>query len=165
MHAPQVTQPGRDFVSFSDLLAKVGYFLLNWSTLELSLSDAIFEKRPARTKLPAGVSGTFAERLELWRRSASRMSTSKRNGELVGEIAEQASRLRTIRNLIVHGLVGGNSLPEAGPGYIECVVGGYDRPTGEFVRYTVHDLENFAQAADACRRGFRDVDSFNHRLS
>lgn len=39
-----------------------------------------------------------------------------------------------------------------------------DRPTGETVTYTANDLDHFAEALDACRRGFRSLDHFNYRL-
>lgn len=161
MRAPYDGRPERPFVPFSDLMSKVGYFLFHWSNLERALSEAIREARGASGS--SRVVGAFSERLELWRDLAIQ-SSAKGKSDLVGEIARQAACLRRIRNYIVHGLKGGDSMPATGQGYVECAIGGYDNPTGGSVRYSLDDLEHFAQAADACCRGFRLPDSFNYRL-
>jgi hypothetical protein len=110
------------------------------------------------------VIGSFSERLALWHELVRQSSGNATRTDEVEKITTQARSLRKIRNSIVHGLVGGNSMPASGPGYIECAVGGYDRPTGKTVQYSIDDLEHLAQAADACRRGFRHSGSFNYLL-
>jgi hypothetical protein len=161
---PDDVRPGRPFVRFSDLMSKVGYFLFCWSSLEKALTDAIRETRSGAGRPCDRVVGTFSERLNLWRELTIGLPGNESRAELVDQIARQALSLRDIRNTIVHGLTGGNSMPDFGKGYVECAVGGYDKPTGEIVRYSMDDLEHFAQAIDACRRGFRDLDSFNFNL-
>jgi len=163
MRAPDHSGPDRPFVPLSDLMSKVGYFLFYWSNLEKALTDAIRDARSDAARTPARVCGTFTERLDLWRELTTPLPGNENNA-VVEQIADQAMSLRKIRNFIVHGLIGGHSMPDAAPGYIECAVGGYDKPTGEKVRYSIDDLEHLAQAADACRRGFRDIGSFNYRL-
>ena len=165
MRAPDDTSPDGPFVTFSDLMAKVGYFLFHWSSLEKALTDAIGDARSGAGRPSARVAGTFSERLSLWRELTTQLPGNENRAELVDQIARQALSVRDIRNTIVHGLMGGNSIPNTGSGHIECAVGGYDKPTGETVRYSMDDLEHFAHAIDACRRGIRDVDSFNYALN
>lgn len=141
-------------------MSKVGYFLLYWSKLELTLTQVVNEASGDVVKASGRVSGTFSQRLDLW----NEMTGNKKQTGLVEQIANQALSVRKIRNTIVHGLLGGNSMSETGTGYIECAVGGYDQPTGEVVRYSIDDLEHIAQSTDACLRAFRDVNDFNYRL-
>ena len=164
MRAPDDARPDRPFVPFAALMSKVGSFLFYWSNLEKALTDAIHEARPDAARPSARVCGSFSERLNLWRELTTQLPGHENKTELVDQVARQALSLRDIRNTIVHGLTGGNSMPDSCPGHIECAVGGYDKPTGETVRYSMDDLEHFAQAIDACRRGLRDVESFNYYL-
>ena len=164
MRAPDDDRAGRPVVSLSDLMSKVGSFLFYWSNLEKALTDAIRESRSDAGRPSGRVVGTFSERLNVWSELTIRLPGNEKKAELVDQIARQALSLRDIRNTIVHGLMGGNSMPKTGPAQIECALGGYENPTGETVRYSMEDLEHFAQAIDACRRGFRDVDSFNYLL-
>ena len=164
MRAPDDARPDQPVVPFSDLMSKVGNFLFYWSNLEKALTDAIREARSDADRPSGRVVGTFSERLNVWSELTTRLPGNDNKAELVDQIARQALSLRDIRNTIVHGLMGGNSMPDTGPGHIECAVGGYDKPTGETVRYSMDDLEHFAQAIDACRRGLRDGDSFNFNL-
>ena len=152
------------FITFADLMAKVGYLLFHWSTLEQGLSEAIMEARTTLGRPATRVNGAFSDRLETWCALASALPENADNTAVVAQIQKQAQRLRTIRNTIVHGLMSGRSLPDGGAAYIVCTVGGYDNPTGETVDYSIDDLEHFAQAADACRRGFRHLNAFNYRL-
>lgn len=155
---------GREFVSLSDLMGKVGYFLLYWSTLEQALTDGILEARK-RTGVPAGrISGTFKERVDNWWDLATVLPDNANKAALAEQIRRQAFCLRKIRNTIVHGLMSGHSMPLTPPAHIVCAVGGYDNQTGETLEYSIDDLEHFAQAADACRRGFQHIDNFNYRL-
>lgn len=100
----------------------------------------------------------------MWDELARRLPENTTRTDEVERITRQAWTLRKIRNSIAHGLVAGNSMPTTGSGYIECAEGGYDRPTGKTALYSIDDLEHFAQAADACRRGFQHSGSFNYLL-
>jgi hypothetical protein len=164
MRPPDDARPDRPSVLFSDLMSKVGYFLFYWSNLEKALIDAIREDRSGTGRPSDRVVGSFSERLNLWRELTTQLPVNENRAQLVDQIARQALSLRDIRNTIVHGLMGGNSIPNTGPGHIQCALGGYDKPTGEIVRYSMEDLEHITKAVDACRRGFRDVDSLNYLL-
>ena len=154
----------RTFVSFADLMAKVGYFMFYWSTLEQALTEGISAAKATAGQQAGRVCGTFAERLESWSALVTRLPQNADKADLIAQIREQALSLRTVRNTIVHGLTSGNSMPSDTTAYVLCSVGGYDNPTGETVSYSIDDLEHFAQATDACRRALVHVDAFNYRL-
>jgi hypothetical protein len=157
--------PERPLVTFSDLMAKVGYLLFYWSLLEQALAEGTQEAERNAGVQVRRVSGTFNQRLDRWCDLARGLSANANKVALVDQIREQALELRNIRNTIVHGLMAGRSMPKAQPAYIVCAVGGYDNANGQTLRYSMDDLEHFAQAADACRRAFRDPDHFNYRLN
>lgn len=161
MPLPQID---RAFVPLSDLMAKVGYLLFHWSTLEQALTEAILQARAAVGEPKSRVVGTFVERLEMWCEVAKRLSGNDIDAPLYSHICDQALSLRRIRNNIVHGLMAGSSMPHVGPANIVCALGGHDNPTGDTVSYSIDDLEHFVQATDACRRAFRDVEAFNYIL-
>lgn len=149
----------------SALMAKTGYFLLYWSMFEQTLGDTIVRARAQLGEPAHRVRGGLNERLNIWADLAERLPEGMARPDAVRELCAQALELREIRNLIAHGLNGGDAMPTDGTsGYIQCVVGGFEAPTGEVVRYSLGDLENFIQAADACRRGCEDISRFNYRL-
>lgn len=152
------------FVTFADLMAKVGYFLFHWSLLEQSLTSSIEAARADLSLAPLTVRGTFAERLDSWLELAMRLPENAEQSETATAIRDQAVALKRIRNLIVHGLQAGDSDPDDGPGYIRCAVGGYAQPTGETVCYTMSELEHYTQGIDACRRAFGSLRNFNYRI-
>jgi hypothetical protein len=144
--------------SLSDLMSKVGALVFHWSWLEQRLSDALREHDPARA------AGTFKERLAAWHELTAPPSATIERRELASAARDQAIELRRVRNHVVHGLQSADARPEKGPPTIRCLIGGHDDPAAGTVRYTVDDLEHFAQAMDACRRAFIRVESFNYRL-
>lgn len=152
-------------LTFSDLMAKTGYFVLYWSMFERALSEATIRARDRLGEQPSPVRGGLKERLQTWADLANRLPELAKRSDTIQELCTQALQLRDIRNLIIHGLDGGSSMPESGEqGYIRCVVGGFEAPTGEIVRYTTQDIEHFLQGADACRRGCLDIACFNYRI-
>lgn len=62
--------------TFSDLMAKTGYFVLYWSSFELSLGEAI-EKMTTQLGVEAeSARGGLKERLALWEELINRLSDS-----------------------------------------------------------------------------------------
>lgn len=159
-HAPE-----RPLVSFSDLMAKVGYLLFYWSLLEQALAESTQETQRQAGVQVRRVSGTFSQRLDRWCDLTGGLPANANKVALIAQIREQALALRDIRNTIVHGLMAGSAMPETQPDYIVCAVGGYENADGQTLRYSIDDLEHLAQAVDACRRGFRDPGHFNYRLN
>jgi hypothetical protein len=152
-------------VTFSELMSRTGYFLLHWSMFERALGEAIVDARQRLGVAGGPIHGGLKDRLGIWADLTEALSKNAGSADIVREICAQALQLRDVRNLIVHGLDGGNALPtRAEPAHIRCVVGGIESPTSEIVKYTAHDMEHFIQGADACRRGCRDVRHFNYRL-
>ncbi|WP_135213180.1 hypothetical protein [Vitreimonas flagellata] len=153
-------------LALSDLMAKTGFFLSYWSLFEIELCTAITAAREQlgdhRRKMPDGLN----TRLDLWLKLVRRLPDAATLDPIVRAMRDDARRLRNVRNIIVHGLALGNAQPEdGGPGYIKCLEGGYQKPTGKDVRYTMADLEHFVQSADALRRGCKMGPSFfNYRL-
>ena len=66
----------------------------------------------------------------------------------------EVETLRKHRNLIVHGLWGGDARPAKGDAYITCVEGGYATATGNKKSYTLDELEALTQSIDRCRLAF-----------
>ena len=152
------------FVSFADLMARVGNMMFYWSTLERALTDAISAARVTAGQ-PAGRGcGSFNKRLDSWCALVTALPQNALKADLIAQIREQALSLREMRNTIVHGLMAGSSMQDVRPAYIVCTIGGYDNPTGETVEYTIDDLEHFSKALDACRRAFLHLDAFNYTL-
>jgi hypothetical protein len=158
-----VEQP--PFVTFSDLMAKVGYFLFHWSLMEQQLTTSILTARERSGFEPSAVRGSVAERLNIWFELTSQALENRDKIDVATAVREQALALRGVRNLIVHGLQAGDSMPDDGLPYIRCAVGGYEQPTGETVCFTMDDLEHFTQGIDACRRAFDNLQSFNYRIN
>lgn len=151
------------FVTFADLMAKVGYFLFHWSLLEQSLTRNIETTRARLSLAPLTVRGSLAERLDSWFELTSRLPENAERRETAVTVRDQTLALKRIRNLTVHGLQAGDADPDEGKGYIRCAVGGYAQPTGETVCFTMQELEHFTQGIDACRRAFGNLDRFNYR--
>jgi hypothetical protein len=154
-----------EFKTFADLMAKVGSFMLYWSSLEQQLTAAITECRTSLGLETSVVKGTVAQRIDVWFELVVQLPDKREHRGIVAEVRDQVLVLKDIRNLIVHGLAGGNSLPDDGEGYICCAVGGYEDSAGEIAKYTFSQLEDFAQGADACRRALIDLSYFNYRIS
>ncbi len=163
MQSPQEADPNPPFLSFADLMSSVGSFMFHWSMLEQGLTDAINEARTRQQLEPIKVRGAFALRLEMWRKLAKSLPENGEHSGTLEEVCAQALALKDIRNLITHGLCGGNSQPDKGEPHIRCVVGGFEDPSGRVVQYTMHQLEIFTQGTDACRRAFLDLRNFNYR--
>jgi hypothetical protein len=105
-----------------------------------------------------------SERLDIWFELVSQLPENEGKVELANDVRAQALVLKDVRNLIVHSLQVGSSMPKKGSAYIRCAVGGYDNPSGETARYTIDQLEDFTQGIDACRRALRRLDNFNYRI-
>lgn len=153
------------FLTFADLMSSVGEFIFWWSLMELGLTKSIEESRDRLGIAPAKVQGAFADRITKWATLAKDLPENRERGGLVDEIAAQALSLKNHRNLIVHGLRGGNSLPKKGEGHIICVIGGFENPSGKTVHYTISRLKDFTKGTDACRRGYISLRNFNHRIA
>lgn len=152
-------------LTFNDLMAATGRFVLYWSGFEQELRQSIIETRRALGDEAAPVRGGLKERLDLWFDLTMRLAGSAERADAARALRDQALHLRDLRNIIIHGVIGGHARPDDGePAYITCTVGGFEAPTGEVRRITLEDLDHFTQAADACRRGCIDVGSFDYRL-
>lgn len=159
-----MTERSPNFPTFADLMSAVGAFMFRWSLMEQGLTDAITEARERLGNAPAKVKGSFADRIDLWANLASALPENVTTPDLVDDVRSQALALKGIRNLITHGLCGGNSQPNKGDPHIICIVGGFENPSGVKVRYSSVQLEDFTQGIDACRRSFIRLRNFNHRI-
>lgn len=153
------------FLTFADLMSSVGEFIFWWSLMELGLTKSIEESRERLGIEPSKVQGAFADRITKWATLAKALPENHEWEKLVDEIVAQAVSLKNHRNLIVHGLRGGNSLPNNGEAHITCVVGGFENPSGKTVKYTISQLKDFTQGTDACRRAYVSLRNFNHRIA
>lgn len=160
-----MADPIPKFLSFADLMSSVGAFMFHWSMMEQGLTDAITEGRGRLGNTSAKVKGSFAVRIDLWADLAKALPDNDAAHSLIDNVQSQAMALKGIRNLITHGLCGGNSQPEKGEAHIVCAVGGFDNPSGKTIKYTLAQLEDFTQGIDACRRSFIRLRNFNHRIT
>lgn len=152
-------------LTFNDLMAATGRFVLYWSGFEQALGRSIIEARTVLGEEAAPVRGGLMERLDLWCDLTARLRGAAEHADAAHALCDQALRLRDFRNLIIHGVIGGHAAPDNREApYISCAVGGFEAPTGEIRRVTLEELNHFIQAADACRRGCADVQAFNYRL-
>lgn len=133
--------------------------------MEQGLTDAITEARERLGNASAKVKGSFAERIALWAGLVKALPENGDAQDIVDDVREQAMALKDIRNLITHGLCGGNSQPEKGEAHIICAVGGFENPSGETVQYSLAQVEDFIQGIDACRRSFVRLRNFNYRIT
>ena len=102
-------------------------------------------------------------RLEHWVSLIAQLPDGAGQSDTATKVCDQALYLRELRNLIVHGLLDFNAHPDLGAAvHIRCAVGGFEEPTGEFVSFTVADLEHFTQGVDACRRAMQGLSAFNY---
>jgi hypothetical protein len=154
----------QSFLTFADLMSKVGSFLFYWSWLEQGLSKSIVEMREVLGDQPKPVKGELKKRLEVWLTLLERTGIADDQFDIANAVVAQALDIKATRNIIVHGLWGGETQSDSDSPSILCVVGGYEEPDGQRVRYTVDDLEHFTQATDACRRAFIDLSYFNYML-
>ncbi len=152
------------FITFADMMSKVGSFMFYWSSLELQLSTGIKKARCALKQSDKDVCRSFKDRLELWISLTCQFPDNADKINIVKEVSDQTLTLRKIRNHIVHGLQGGNSMPDRGLAYITCSVNGYESPSEETISYTINQLEDFTQGIDACRRAFVNLSHFNYRI-
>lgn len=154
----------QSFVTFADLMSKVGSFLFYWSWLEQGLSKSIVEMREALGDQPKPIRGELKKRLEIWSKLLERTGIADDQIDIANAVVAQALTIKAIRNIIVHGLWGGDTHSDINNPSIVCVIGGYEEPDGERVRYTLDDLEHLTQATDACRRAFIDLSYFNYMI-
>lgn len=149
----------------TDLMAKVGSFVLCWSSFEVALTKAIQEARAKLRIEPTKIRGGLKERLDVWADLAAQLSENAGQSEIADKVCQQALKLRDVRNLIVHGILGFNAHPDLGAAaHIHCAVGDFEEPTGDFVCYTMIDLEHFLQGVDACRRAMQRLANFDYMI-
>lgn len=147
-------------MGFRDLMALVGEFLFRWSAMELALSEAILAAEGSPGHLEQ-VKGPLVGRLERWRA----LHIAEHGEENLDAIIAQVEQLRQFRNMMVHGLMGGNAAPADGsPPHVRCVEGGWQEPTGRIVTITAEELHHHIEAADACWRAMTHPHAFNYRL-
>ncbi|MDZ4690041.1 hypothetical protein [Terricaulis sp.] len=143
-------------------MAKTGYFVLYWSWFEMALGEAISDARARLDEEARSVRGNLEERVNLWHALVTRLPENKDRAALADDLRAQALALRRVRNVIIHGLAGGDARSTLeGGAHIRCVVGGYEAPTGASEVFTMDDLQLFIDGADACRRGCADLRRFN----
>lgn len=142
----------------------MGSFLFCWSLLEQGLTRAIQEAEVLQQSPPSPVRGGLADRLDHWFALIADRPENRNRRELAKEVRAQCLALRDIRNLIVHGLMAADASQVHTAPHISCSTGGYEKPDSDRVHYTLEDLEEFAQATDACRRAFLNLGNFNFRL-
>ena len=160
-----MTEQNSKFLSFADLMSSVGAFIFHWSLMEQGLTDAITEARERLGQTHSRIKGSFSERIGLWADFARAIPENEPTLSLVEEVRTQAVSLKDFRNLITHGLCGGDSQPDKGEAHIICAVGGFENPSGEKVKYTLAQIEDFTQGIDACRRSFIRLRNFNYRIT
>lgn len=145
-------------------MAKVGYLIFHWSLFELALADAINELRLRLGHAPMAIKGNVSDRLDTWVELANAIPENS-NKTTAPNIRDQALALRKARNSIVHGLMKCDAQPKKDPpGYIRCVVGGFEAPTGEVATYRMANLQHFIQGIDACRRGLINLQNFDYQI-
>lgn len=152
-------------LTFTDLMSKVGYVLFYWSSFELELTKAIVSARKRLKLEPDVVPNGLNDRLAHWIELASRLPEYAADVQTANDLRDQAIALRDVRNLIVHGLVGGNAQPRDGEAaYIRCAIGGIQASSSASKTFGMADLEHFIQGMDACRRGLIQPTNFNYRV-
>lgn len=155
----------QDFTSFNDLAAKVGEFLFYWSSFEQTLTRTIQQEQTRQECVRRSLPKDFDARIALWKSLVARCPENQANLDVADEVSDQCQAIRKVRNIIVHGLAAADGRPDDGRPHIRCVIGGYEKPNGAVVCYTIDELEDFTQAIDACRRALIDLNCFNYRLA
>lgn len=149
----------------TELMAKVGSFVLYWSSFEVALTEAVREARVRLHLDPAEIRGGLKERLNVWAALATQLPENAGQSDIAAKVCRQALQLRDARNLIIHGLVGFKAHPELGAAvHIRCAVGGFEVLNGKVVAYAMTDLEDFTQGVDACRRALKSLNYFNYTI-
>lgn len=138
-------------------MSRVGELIFYWASMEIALAD--FLEANGRGKKRGG---SLSERLDAWRSIV--IGKNESDEQLVEQIIRQIEALTDIRNLIVHGLVGGSSMPRDQKPFISCRQGGFKSSENTEIKFTLSDIEHFIEATDACRRAMFDVSYFNYRL-
>lgn len=151
-------KPDDGLIFFKDLMAAVGHFMLCWSWLEQSLNEDIGRLKTELGEGGGQVRGNLRERLAEWQDLVGRARTAPHIHVVAAQLASEVKVLRGHRNLIVHGLLGGDARPRTGAPHISCAEGGYSNPTGQVRFYTLIRLEELTQSADRCRLGFDRLD-------
>lgn len=147
-------KPDDGLIFFKDLMAAIGHFMLCWSWLEQSLNEDIGRLKTELGEGGGQVRGNLPERLAEWQGLVGRARTASHIHLAAEQLASEVDVLRGHRNLIVHGLLGGDARPKAGAPHISCVEGGHSNPTGQVRLYTLTLLEELTQSVDRCRLGF-----------
>lgn len=146
--------PNDELIFFKDLMAAVGYFMLCWSRLEQNLNDDIGRLKTEIGEGGGRVRGSLLERLAKWQGLVGRTYSAPHIHLVAEQLVGEVKVLRGHRNLIVHGLLGGDARPRDGAPHISCAEGGYSNPTGQVRLYTLTQLEDLTQSVDRCGLGF-----------
>ncbi|WP_367891427.1 hypothetical protein [Asticcacaulis sp. ZE23SCel15] len=159
-----VSETGNDgapVIYFKDLMAKIGYFLFYWASLEQELIRGIISARESAGMDAGNIPASMTDRLTTWRTAVCAQPGGAQYTEVADQVQRQTLALREIRNHIVHGLQGGISNAPDGP-HILCSVGKPNERHTETVTYRYADLEHYTQGIDACRRAFIHPQNFNY---
>ena len=127
-----MAEPESSTLIFKDLMASVGETLLVWGWLEVEILK----------KLEASGHALFPRvpPIQQWRIASVRSAAD------VSSWTVEIERAVQIRNLLAHGLVGGNALPEEGEPFVVCR--GMD---GQLHTITLNILKETAQSIDGLR--------------
>jgi hypothetical protein len=161
-----VSETGNDdapVIYFKDLMAKIGYFLFYWASLEQELIRGIISARIQAGMGATDIPVSMTDRLVAWRTAVCAQPDGTQYAEVADQVQRQTLALRDIRNHIVHGLQGGMSHSPDGP-HIICSKGKSNELHTETVTYRYGDLEHFMQGVDACRRAFIHAQNFNYSI-
>lgn len=162
-----VSETGNDdapVIYFKDLMAKIGYFLFYWASLEQELIRGIISARIQAGMGATDIPVSMTDRLVAWRTAVCARPGGSQYAEVTDQVQRQTLALREIRNHIVHGIRGDIS-PAPDGIYIICSIGKSDKLHTEAVTYRYTDLEHYTQGIDACRRAFIHTQNFNYLVN
>src|SRR5690606_722262 len=106
---------------FRDLMASVGYFIFYWGQLEVALDSEIARMQKTLEERVDGLNAVdMTRRIAEWRRLI-RLSESDTNLHLASDqVGSEIAELRIHRNVIAHGLRGGDAGSWSNEGHIVC---------------------------------------------
>lgn len=90
-------------------MSQVGSFLFYWSWLEQRFLKSIVETREALGDQPKPVKVELKKRLDIWSTLLERTGIVDNQLYIANAFVEQALAIKAIRNIILHGLWGGDT--------------------------------------------------------
>ncbi len=137
--------------SFHELMASVGYLLLQWGLLDRGLDEEITQLRRAAGDIVSRPcrQRTLNERLAEWRALIGRGRRRAQDQQAIDEMGLRIQEHHRLRNLVATGLV--STAAEDGAPAIRCTQGPSRQGAADEIRFDLADMLDTIEAMEACR--------------